>query len=248
VSKAIQALTRIIGRISLLNDFGRTLAAVFVTSVIVYGLLPAETGPDLTSAIYWNIWATTYLGLTWFLILWSSPEQTRRWVSKQRALPRSRFSLLRSALLRVLQMLFLVGRTGSLFFIVLISLMGLSLAIGLLPQVRDIQTAQGLLEAVLNTLGVVTAWGVLHTSYSLYYASRYYQSEGFAGGLAFPGEQNLRLLDFAYFAFTIGTSFAVSDVEVTNSKMRRSVLGHQILAFFYNAAILSLTINLAVDL
>jgi uncharacterized membrane protein len=150
--------------------------------------------------------------------------------------------------LRVLQMLFLVGRTGSLFFIVLISLMGLSLAIGLLPQVRDIQTAQGLLEAVLNTLGVVTAWGVLHTSYSLYYASRYYQSEGFAGGLAFPGEQNLRLLDFAYFAFTIGTSFAVSDIEVTNSKMRRSVLGHQILAFFYNAAILSLTINLAVDL
>ncbi|HEX8258996.1 MAG TPA: DUF1345 domain-containing protein, partial [Rubrobacteraceae bacterium] len=87
-----------------------------------------------------------------------------------------------------------------------------------------------------------------NTSYSLYYVSRYYQSEGFAGGLAFPGEQNLRLLDFAYFAFTIGTSFAVSDVEVTNSKMRRSVLGHQILAFFYNAAILSLTINLAVDL
>jgi hypothetical protein len=90
--------------------------------------------------------------------------------------------------------------------------------------------------------------GVLHTSYSLYYASRYHQSEGFAGGLAFPGEQNLRLLDFAYFAFTIDTRFAVSDVEVKNSKMRRSVLGHQILAFFYNAAILSLTINLAVDL
>jgi hypothetical protein len=120
--------------------------------------------------------------------------------------------------------------------------------ISLLPQVRDIQTAQGLLEAALNTLGVVTAWGVLHTSYSLYYASRYYQSEESSGGLDFPGEQNLRLLDFAYFAFTIGTSFAVSDVEVTDSKMRRSVLGHQIIAFFYNAAILSLTINLAVDL
>ena len=248
MSKAIQALTRVVGRISLLNDFGRTLAAVFVTSVIVYGLLPAETEPDLTSAIYWNIWATAYLGLTWFLILRSSPEQTRRWASNQRTLPRSRFSLLRSALLRVLQLLFFVGRTSSLFFIVLISLTGLSLAISLLPQVRDIQTAQGLLEAVLNTLGVVTAWGVLHTSYSLYYASRYYQSEESSGGLAFPGEQNLRLLDFAYFAFTIGTSFAVSDVEVTDSKMRRSVLGHQILAFFYNAAILSLTINLAVDL
>jgi uncharacterized membrane protein len=241
-------LTRVIGRISLLNDFGRTLAAVLVTSVIVYGLIPSGTEPDLASAIYWNIWATTYLGLTWFLILRSSPERTRRWASKQRTLPRSRFSLLRSGVLRVLQIVFFVGRTSSLFFIILISLTGLSLAISLLPQVRDIQTAQGLLEAVLNTLGVVTAWGVLHTSYALYYASRYYQSEESSGGLAFPGEQNLRLLDFAYFAFTIGTSFAVSDVEVTDSKMRRSVLGHQILSFFYNAAILSLAINLAIDL
>jgi uncharacterized membrane protein len=248
VSKAVQALTRFVGRISLLNDFGRTLAAVFVTSVVVYGLLPAETEPDLTSAIYWNIWATTYLELTWFLILQSSPEQTRRWASNQRPLPRSRFSLLRSALLRVLQVLFFVGRTSSLLFIVLISLTGLSLAVSLLPQVRDIQTAQGLVEAVLNTLGVITTWGVLHTSYSLYYASRYFQSEESSSGLAFPGDQDLRLLDFAYFAFTIGASFAVSDVEVTNSRMRRSVLGHQILAFFYNAAILSLTINLVVDL
>ena len=248
MSKAIQALTRFIGRISLLNDFGRTLAAVLLTSVIVYGLLPSETEPDLASAIYWNIWAATYLGLTWFLILRSSPEQTCRWASKQRSVPRSGFSLLRSGLLRVLQILFFVGRTSSLLFIVLISLTGLSLAISLLPQVRDIQTAQGLLEAVLNTLGVVAAWGVLHTSYALYYASRYYRSEESSGGLAFPGEQNLRLLDFAYFAFTIGTSFAVSDVEVTDPKMRRSVLGHQILSFFYNAAILTLAINLAVDL
>ena len=248
MSKATQALTRVIGRISLLNDFGRTLAAVLVTSIIVYGLIPSETEPDLTSAIYWNLWAATYLGLTWFLILRSSPEQTRRWASKQRTLPRSGFSLLRSGLLRVLQILFFVGRTSSLLFIVLISLTGLSLAISLLPQVRDIQTAQGLLEAVLNTLGVVAAWGVLHTSYALYYASRYYRSKESSGGLAFPGEQNLRLLDFAYFAFTIGTSFAVSDVEVTDPMMRRSVLGHQILAFFYNAAILTLAINLAVDL
>ena len=241
-------LTRVIGRISLLNDFGRTLAALLVTSVVVYGLLPSETEPDLTSAIYWNLWAATYLGLTWFLILRSSPEQTRRWASTQRTLSRSGFSLLRSGLLRILQVLFFVGRTSSLFFIILISLTGLSLAIGLLPQVRDIQTAQGLLEALLNTLGVVAAWGVLHTSYALYYASRYYRSEESSGGLAFPGEQNLRLLDFAYFAFTIGTSFAVSDVEVTDPKMRRSVLGHQILSFFYNAAILTLAINLAVDL
>lgn len=243
MSKATQALTRVIGRISLLREFGRTLAA-FLTSTVIYGFLPAELETDLTSAISWNVWAATYLGLTWFLILRASPEQTLRWATTQRTVPRSRRSLLRSGLLRVLQVLFLVGRTSSLLFIIVISLTGFFLAISLLPQVRDIQTIQGTIEALLNVLGVVTAWGVLHTSYALYYAARYYRS----GGLAFPGQQNLRLLDFAYFALTIGTSFAVSDVEVTDPKMRRSVLGHQILAFFYNTAILALSINLAVDL
>lgn len=89
---------------------------------------------------------------------------------------------------------------------------------------------------------------MLHTSYALYYASRYYQFKPSPGGLAFPGEQKPRQIDFAYFAFTIGTSFAVSDVEVTDSTMRRTVLGHQILSFFYNTAILALAINFAVDL
>jgi uncharacterized membrane protein len=51
--------------------------------------------------------------------------------------------------------------------------------------------------------------------------------------------------DFAYFAFTVGTSFAVSDVDVTDDTMRRAVLGHQILSFFYNTSILATVITLA---
>ena len=65
-----------------------------------------------------------------------------------------------------------------------------------------------------------------------------------AGGLTFPSEQNPDQFDFAYFAFTIATSFAVSDVDVTDRAIRRAVLGHQILSFFYNTSILALVINL----
>jgi uncharacterized membrane protein len=53
-------------------------------------------------------------------------------------------------------------------------------------------------------------------------------------------------MDFAYFAFTIGTSFAVSDVDVTSRAIRRAVLGHQILSFFFNTSILALAINLVI--
>jgi len=105
-------------------------------------------------------------------------------------------------------------------------------------------TIGGVSVAFMAALGVISAWGVLHTSYALHYAYQYYRSEESAGGLAFPNGQDPDQLDFAYFAFTIGTSFAVSDVNVTDRSIRRAVLGHQILSFFYNTSILALVINL----
>jgi uncharacterized membrane protein len=147
-------------------------------------------------------------------------------------------------ILRVLQTLFLLSRTSSLFFIVFVSLVSMALAIRLVPDVRDLETIKGVSVAFMAALGVISAWGVLHTSYALHYAYLYYRSEESAGGLDFPSEQSPDQLDFAYFAFTIATSFAVSDVDVTDQAIRRAVLGHQILLFFYNTSILALVINL----
>ncbi len=238
-------MTRLVKRISLLNEFVRTLAAVLFASFVVYELLPPEADFDTTSTVYWDVWAAAYLVLTWTLIIRSSPEETRRWALAQRTVDRAELSLLRWVVLRALQVLFLVGRTSSLLFIVLVSLVGLFAAISLLPQVRDLETTHGVLLAVLNALGVIAAWAVLHTSFALYYAYQYYRSGESPGGLAFPGEQDPSQLDFAYFAFTLGISLAVSDVDVTDPAMRRSVLGHQLLSFFYNTAILALVIDLA---
>jgi uncharacterized membrane protein len=131
-----------------------------------------------------------------------------------------------------------------LFFIVFVSLVSMALAIRLVPDLRDMETIGGLSVAVMAALGVISAGGVLHTSYSLHYAYLYYRSEKSAGGLAFPSEQDPDQFDFAYFAFTIATSFAVSDVNVTDRAIRRAVLGHQILSFLYNTSILALVINL----
>jgi uncharacterized membrane protein len=99
--------------------------------------------------------------------------------------------------------------------------------------------------AFMASLGVVSAWGVLNVSYALHYAYLYYRAEESPGGLAFPGEQSPKQRDFAYFAFTVGTSFAVSDVDVTEDGMRQAVLGQQILSFFYNTSILATVISMA---
>jgi hypothetical protein len=93
---------------------------------------------------YWVVWAVTYLGLTWFLVSRSSAQQTRQWALDQRIPPRPHLSILRSVILRILRVLFLVSRTSSLFFIVFVSLLSLVLAISLAPEVRDLETARGI--------------------------------------------------------------------------------------------------------
>jgi uncharacterized membrane protein len=163
----------------------------------------------------------------------------------QRIPPRPHLSLLRSVILRIVQALFLVSRTSSLSFIVFVSLVSLVLAISLAPEVRDLETTRGISLAFMAALGVISAWVVLHTSYTLHYAYLYYRSEESPGGLTFPGEQSPKQRDFAYFAFTVGTSFAVSDVDVTDGRMRQAVLGHEILSFFYNTSILATVVSMA---
>ena len=225
------------------DGFWRILITI-TALIVVLALRPWAMGFDLGLETFWDIWAlrlmtywvvwaVTYLGLTWFLLVRSSAQQTRRWALDQRIPPRPHLSILRSVALRILRVLFLVSRTSSLISIVLVSLVSLVLAISLAPEVRDLQTTRGISLAFMAALGVVSAWGVLHTSYALHYAYLYYRSEASPFGPT-PGEQNPKQRDFAYFAFTVGTSFAVSDVDVTDDAMRQAVLGHQILSFFYN--------------
>lgn len=64
-------------------------------------------------------------------------------------------------------------------------------------------------------------------------------------GLAFPGEDNPDYGDFLYFACVIGTAAQTADVPFTSRTMRRTGLVHGVLAFFFNATLLALTINIA---
>jgi uncharacterized membrane protein len=76
----------------------------------------------------------------------------------------------------------------------------------------------------------------------------YYGDEERSGGLEFPGDKEPGMLDFAYFSFTVGTSFAASDVKVISGRSRRVVLGHTILSFAYNTVLIAIVINVLTDL
>jgi uncharacterized membrane protein len=233
-------LSRFARRMSPLSEVGRTLTAVLTASASMIAL-PAGTGVTVYVSVYWPVWALTYLTLTWFLILRSSPRQTRQWARAQRSAKGGWLPSMAMAL-------FQVGRTGGLHFIVIVSQVGLGAAVVLLlPQVRDGSLANASLIA-LNALGVVAAWAVLNTAYTLYYAHMYYRDEKNPSGLEFPGGKEPGMLDFAYFSFTVGTSFAASDVKVTGRTGRGVVLVHTILSFAYSTVLIAAVINVITNL
>lgn len=98
---------------------------------------------------------------------------------------------------------------------------------------------------------IVAAWLLLHAGYAGFYASRYYEQEAddgaespdAHGGLEFPRDAKPTVTDFLYFSFSVGTSFAVSDVNVTTQAMRWHVMVHSVLSFFYNAVVLAAAIG-----
>lgn len=64
------------------------------------------------------------------------------------------------------------------------------------------------------------------------------------GGLEFPNEKKPDYLDFTYFAFVIGMTFQVSDVDITSKRIRRLAWMHGVLSFAFNTIIVALTINI----
>ena len=67
-------------------------------------------------------------------------------------------------------------------------------------------------------------------------------------GLLFPCGEEPDYWDFMYFAFVLGMTFQVSDVQITNPAVRRFALLHGVLAFFFNVVIIALTVNLIAGL
>jgi uncharacterized membrane protein len=99
-------------------------------------------------------------------------------------------------------------------------------------------------SVVLAVITILLSWALIHTIFALHYAHEYYDET--AGGLAFPGdEKEPDYWDFVYFSFIIGMTSQVSDVGITSKLIRRTATAHGVIAFFFNAALLALTINLA---
>ncbi len=109
--------------------------------------------------------------------------------------------------------------------------------------------AGALVRVALAALTVSASWLLMHVTFALRYAHQYYGDPGGEGGpdrggLAFPGQEQPDYWDFFYYAFVVGMTCQVSDVQVTSRLMRRLTLLHGVLSFFFNTGILALAVNI----
>ncbi len=123
---------------------------------------------------------------------------------------------------------------------------------GLIGQAKALDTSQTgkFLLAALAVFTLMTSWGVTQVAFAIHYAHDYYRpDEGDeARGLRFPNCSTPDYWDFLYFAVSIGATSQTSDTEIRSRALRRLVTLHAIVAFFFNTAVLALTVNVAASL
>ena len=187
-------------------------------------LLPARLGMALRLLAAWDVAALVMSSFAWMIFLKAGPHETHQHAGTHDP-----------------------GRRAVNVLVILTSCVSLLATAVVLRQARAQAPEVRDLFVVLCILAVASAWLLTHSAYALRYAHLYYRDdhEG-VGGLTFPGDAAPCYLDFAYFAFTIGMCFQVSDVSIPSRQIRRAVLGHSVLSFLYNTAILATAINLAV--
>ncbi len=103
----------------------------------------------------------------------------------------------------------------------------------------------GMLALTVGATSVVLSWLFLNTMFAMHYAHGFYGDFGDKHtGLEFPGTEQPDYWDFVYFAIVIGMCFQVSDVQITSKYLRRVVLLHSVIAFFFNVFIIAITVNI----
>lgn len=114
---------------------------------------------------------------------------------------------------------------------------------------------------------VLLSWFLLHTLYAPHYARLFYgrpeagvpalvlfepgtgEQVTVAGGISFNVEGYWPMYaDFTYVAFNLGMTFQVSDTSVSSPAIRRLMLGHCLLSYFFATAITATVINLVIGL
>ena len=190
---------------------------------IIATLIPGSFGEwAYAPTVGWCVAALVYSSMVWVRVARLDPAETRAWARREEPAR------------AIADLLVLLLGVASLF----------SVAFVLVQASQTHGVAKGLL-ATLALVSVALSWILLHTLFTLRYASQYYTADK---GIDFNQDRPPQYSDFAYVSFTLGMTYQVSDTDITNHTIRSTVLHHTLLSFVFGSVILATTINLVAGL
>jgi uncharacterized membrane protein len=205
----------------------RICFAVF-TGVVAYLVCPADWPSTERISMSWDAGGIVYLFFVFRLMASCDPSHVRAAAARG---DDSRFVILSVILLSI----------GASF-------------VAIAQLVGHVKAAPADERAFLTALAIMTiiiSWTVTQVAFALHYAHEYYlpmRGSDTGGGLVFPGSKEVDYWDFLYFSTSIGATSQTSDTAIQSRSLRRLVTIHAVVAFFFNTAVLALTVNIAASL
>jgi uncharacterized membrane protein len=212
----------------------RSHPRLFVAGLValaLYWVLSGRTGTAAGFLVAFDGAAAVFLASVWIMMALATPEGMRRRAEIE---DEGRYAVL------VLS----VAAATAILLAIVFELHG----------IKDQPSDLAGFHVLFAALTILFSWLFMNTIFALHYAHGYYgdadPSSAYhaVGGLIFPGQHDPDYWDFMYFSFVVGMTFQVSDVQIEDYKLRRVVLAHGVLAFFFNVVIVALTINIVAGL
>lgn len=203
-------------------------AVMIVVGVVVGALVTAGDSWELGIVVGWAAACLVYVAWVWMLIGRMDAAQTVDHARREDPV-----------------------RAVSEGLILLASVASLGAVGMLLIEARSASDARSGALAAIALAGVALSWLLIHTLFTLRYASTYMEGAGFDGqvrDIDFNTDDPPRYTDFAYVAFSVGMTFQISDTNLTTSALRALVLRHALLSYVFGTVIVATTINLAISL
>ena len=202
------------------------LSVAIAFGVLVAWANPGELAMMTRALIAWNAAVWSYLiGIMW-VVMRADHHKVREIADKQ-------------------------DENAGLVLVVLLvgALFSLSAIFLELSELADARGAERAGRYVLTVATLFGSWLLVGVLFCFHYAHMYYRCASKVLPLKFPdGEKEPDYWDFLYFSFTVSVAVQTSDVSVMTRGMRKLVLGHSVLNFFFNLVILGLSINIAAGL
>lgn len=214
-----------------------SIGASFVLGAVLSTLVFMSGGPLppdriwVASLIAWNVFTVTFLATTWLHFRELSGSELRGALLQDRA-ERGWWG----RLLRVRGARTVLAGGDAPSFAAQVAFLAL-MAVGLLllhPRLRG----DSLVLAGAGLL-VVGSWVMMLVAYAVHYARLDHEHHA----LTFPDDDEDRAFsDYVYIATSVQTTFGVTDLSVKGSLMRRTIVGHSLIAFMFNTVIIAMLV------